>query len=258
MSNNKFSLLYKNFIDFIKKINKSKILKYTFLESILAGLVSGIIVTYGMTEYYEKKRIEELEKFRNIAFNDIGYTIKEQIKLYQDMYKASSFSVDKNDNNIDFFFDRFLNRVLFLDLESNAPVVYINKYTGKEENEMWIYYIGKKNDSFKEDMKYKINQYKNYFKPNEVRMFQKIQTNYFDSFTSSLPDLYISQKNKGKKSYIYAGGEFKKYMSQAFKNYKDVLKFYEKLSFIDKVELFDKKRLFEKNISPKIGSSRLK
>lgn len=257
---NKIFLLIKSIFFKIRQ-NKivNKIIKYSFIESIIAGLISGIIVTYGMTEYYEAQKVRELEKFKEIAFSDIGQTLKKHIETYQNMYKASSLSLDPNDSNIDIFFDKFLNTVAALDLEKNAPVLYPNAYTGTYENEKWIKYLIKEINEFRNEMKYKINQYKGYLSAEEIKMFQNVETNVFDSFIGMLANDYTVQQKQGNKLCIYAEGEiFTEAMNVALNHFKTIIKYYEKHPYTKNIELFDNKRLFYERIAPTLGDSRLK
>lgn len=239
------------FIDSLISLLKSKI-----FIGILTGVISGIISGYMVSEYYKELEKKEQQKYHSLALEDIGYTIQKQIMVYQNMYKATAISLNERDNNIDHFFRHFFTRMIFLDLEKNAPEINYNKYTLKHTNKMWITYLKENVHKFRKELEYKLDKYMIFLKPKEIDMLKKMKNNFYDTFILIMADEYYKDKKEKRRPVLY-NKSAEPFIKEAIDTIKMVIKFYDNLEYNNKVELFDKEFLFHKNLSPKIGSGRI-
>ncbi len=223
--------------------------------NLIAEVTGILLVLFSVNKAVREGREKEKNKFKQIAFRQLKFTIRKQIYLFFEILKASSKEKpDKEYKKLDDLFDDiYFREVQNLDLLKNAPVIA----PGGEPMD-WLDYLVDESMNLRNALGRVVDRYAFYLESEVVDLMEEMTNASFIRFLTSL---WEAKRLNG----LTSQGDLLIVCEDMFREYADSLvklvKFYNENVTSDRQIIIDEQQWQEwwnHKGRPQLGDSRIK
>ena len=224
----------------------------SFSGNLISELLGILLTVFLIDKVIEKNQENERKKYKEVAFRQLRGAIYKHLMLLANIFKASALTLPekrKFENVREFFDDKFIEQIAYLDFSALAPVT---------PDRQWIDYLSEEFLNFKNSLGKTVEKYSMYLDSESLDLMEEVINSSSMAFILQIPNAYALIKREGNQIRPDFFGQ-STVGDTTFRNYinlfVDLVEVHNRYCAEDK-KIFIEDYIWRDNIAPKLGDSR--